>query len=145
VDAVEDRQEPVESGRAARVLVVEDEPLVRRVVVRLLVNWGYDPVEAADGPDAVDRFHEQRDRLDLVLLDIMLPRLNGVEVARAIRSEDPTLPILVCSAILDHGVRDQLRGLNVQCCLDKPVRPDLLRTVLTEILRDGDDSSGSDP
>lgn len=123
--------------RGARVLVVEDDSLVRRVVVRLLGIWGYETVEAADGHDAVERFRERKGGLDAVLLDVMLPGLNGVEVARAIRSEDSQLPIVICSAVLDFAIRSQLIGLNIQSCLDKPITADHLRKILTEVVQSG--------
>ncbi len=105
------------------------------MLVRLLGNWGYEPVEAADGPSAVARYHQEKGRLDLILLDIMLPIYGGIEVARRIRAESPTLPIVVCSAIIDQEVRAELLNLDVQRCLEKPVSADRLRVALSETLQ----------
>jgi two-component system alkaline phosphatase synthesis response regulator PhoP len=75
---------------SAKVLVVDDEPMVREVVVRYLAREGFEVAEAADGPAAiaaVDSF-----RPDLVVLDVMLPGKSGFDVLRTIRQRGDTAP-----------------------------------------------------
>lgn len=114
----------------ACVLVVEDDPLLRRVVVRLLKSWDYEVIEAPDGFQALDRFREGRGRIAAVLLDIMLPGINGVAVAREVRAEDPSLPIVACSAAFNDGVEADLRGAGVRYFLPKPYSSDALRATI---------------
>jgi two-component system response regulator MtrA len=79
----------------ARILLVEDDPSIREVTALGLRAAGFEVVTAADGVAALERW--RADRPDLVLLDIMLPRLDGLEVSRAIRRES-TVPILMLTA-----------------------------------------------
>jgi two-component system response regulator ResD len=77
----------------ARVLVVDDEPMVREVLARYLQKEGFSVEEAADGEQALSRFEAAAP--DLVLLDLMLPRVDGLEVFRRIRERAPTAVIML--------------------------------------------------
>jgi two-component system response regulator MtrA len=79
----------------ARILLVEDDPSIREVTALGLRAAGFEVLTAADGADGVDRW--RRERPDLVLLDVMLPRLDGLEVCRQIRRES-TVPIVMLTA-----------------------------------------------
>ncbi len=80
---------------ARAVLIVEDEPTVRETLAESLVEDGLRVTTAADGPQALERF--RADRPDLVLLDLMLPGMSGIEVCRIIRAES-SVPILMLTA-----------------------------------------------
>src|ERR687889_71156 len=96
------------------ILVVDDEPLIRDVVVDLLRDEGYEVVTADDGYAAVEVF--QKDAPRLVLMDVMMPRMDGREACRAMREHAPGdgLCVILMSATvepvdLDPGVRGFLR------------------------------------
>jgi DNA-binding response OmpR family regulator len=80
---------------ARTILVVDDEPTLRETLVEALEMDGFRVVAAGDGREALTKFREERP--DLVLLDLMLPELSGVEVCRIIRAESPT-PIIMLTA-----------------------------------------------
>ena len=82
----------------ARILLVEDDPSIREVTAIGLQQAGFTVVTANDGRDGLDRF--EAEPFDLVLLDVMLPRMDGLEVARAIRRTS-TLPIVMLTARAD--------------------------------------------
>lgn len=82
-----------------RILIVDDDGRWRRIVGDFLRNEGYSVLEAADGVDAVDQV--RRSDLDLVILDIMMPNMDGIEACRAIR-EFSTVPILMVTARSDE-------------------------------------------
>lgn len=82
-----------------RILIVDDDERWRRIVGDFLRNEGYSVLEAADGVDAVDQV--RRSDLDLVILDIMMPNMDGIEACRAIR-EFSTVPILMVTARSDE-------------------------------------------
>ena len=90
----------------ARIVVVEDEPAIRRGVTDLLRAAGYEVMEAADG-DAGLRESVRRG-VDIVLLDLLLPRLDGLEVLAELRKIRPTLPVIILTA---RGTEDdRVRG-----------------------------------
>jgi len=89
------------------VLVVDDEPMLRNLLSRLLRMEGYDVIEAADGEAALDLVQQRRP--DLVLLDVMLPGLNGFEICEELRRHDADLPILMVTAKGEE--QDRVRGL----------------------------------
>lgn len=82
----------------ARILVVEDDPSIREVTQMGLQRAGFSVTTSADGQDGLHRFREERP--DLVVLDVMLPRLDGFEVCRAIR-KDSSVPIVMLTARTD--------------------------------------------
>jgi DNA-binding response OmpR family regulator len=91
------------------ILVVEDEPGLRRALVDLLTGDGHRVEAVEDGPSAVERGTAQP--FDLILLDLMLPRLDGIEVCRRLREVRPGLPILMLTA--RGSEEDKVRGLEV--------------------------------
>ncbi len=97
------------SGVTPRVLVVEDDATVREITRRYLGDAGYLVDEAADGPSGLHaaRAHPP----DAVVLDVMLPGLNGLQVCRTLRDAHPRLPIVVLSALGDEG--DRVAGLEL--------------------------------
>jgi two-component system response regulator MprA len=136
--------EPTETAKSAHehpgpVLLVEDDPSSRRVMVRLLRRWGYDVIEAPDGLAALDRFHDTQRRFGAVVLDIMLPFLNGVDVARSILAEDPALPIVACSAVLNQNFRAELSDLGIRNFVDKPFDAEQLQAALRAVTRNEDE------
>ena len=90
-----------------RVLVVEDEPSLREGIVDLLKGDGHDVIAVGDGVSGVEA--GLKDPYDLVLLDLMLPRLDGMEVCRRLRSARPGMPILMLTARGSED--DKVRGL----------------------------------
>jgi DNA-binding response OmpR family regulator len=93
---------------AARILLVDDEQAVQKLLSYPLRKEGYDVVSAHDGREALDRFAEQR--FDLVVLDIMLPKLDGIEVCRRLRGRSQ-VPIIMLTAKDDEG--DKVLGLEM--------------------------------
>jgi two-component system response regulator ResD len=91
---------------AARVLVVDDEPIVRDVLARYLTRAGYDVSDAGDGRAALEAISVTPP--DVILLDLMLPEVNGLDVLRTVRSTSD-VPVIVLSARSDE--RDRIDGL----------------------------------
>ena len=88
----------VEAGPGmGRLLVVDDEPMVRRVAVQMLKKMGYETVEASNGAEAVEIHREQRDSLAGLVLDLSMPVMSGREALERIRAVDADIPILICT------------------------------------------------
>jgi DNA-binding response OmpR family regulator len=119
--------------RAGKLLLVEDEHVLRGLIAQFLRGEGYEIVEAADGAEGVE-FFAARGPFDLVLLDLNLPFLSGVDVCRSIKASQPRQPVIICSAaILDSHITD-LRALGVERFLTKPYHPlDLLELIAAEL------------
>jgi two-component system response regulator ResD len=96
-------------GSGACVLVVDDEPMVREVLSRYLERDGFDVETAADGDAALSAFEARAP--DLVLLDLMLPRIDGFEVFRRMRASRPSSPVIMLTARGD--VTDRIIGLEI--------------------------------
>src|ERR671922_1361311 len=92
----------------ARILLVDDEQAVQTLLTYPLRKEGYEVIAAMDGQEALDRFTEQR--FDLVVLDVMLPKLDGVEVCRRLRTRSQ-VPIIMLTAKGDEI--DKVVGLEV--------------------------------
>ncbi len=123
-------------GKArGRLLLVEDETLLRRLIAEYLSGEGFDVVEAADGLQAANLYMAYRP-FDVVLLDLNLPYLSGVDVCRRIKAVQPAQPVLICSAaILDWHVAE-LMELDVDQFLTKPYHPvDLIERIGAQISR----------
>ena len=88
---------PVDAGRHGRILVVEDEDAIRALVVRYLARAGYDLIEASDGVEALDLLSQELFKVDLVLSDMTMPRMNGGTLVRRVRNEHPEIAIVVMS------------------------------------------------
>ncbi len=92
-----------------RILIVEDDPSIRLGLQRSLTFEGYAVDVARDGEEAIQKAFDRKP--DLILLDLMLPKLNGFEVCKTIRKYDPTIPIVILSAKGDEG--DKVLGLEL--------------------------------
>ncbi len=116
-----------------KILVVDDEARMRKLVRDFLVKNHYEVVEAADGAEALDLFFEQND-FDLVMLDVMMPKIDGWQVCREIRAYSKT-PIIMLTAKADE--RDELLGfeLGVDEYISKPFSPKILVARVEAIFR----------
>lgn len=116
-----------------KILVVDDEARMRKLVKDFLVNKGFSVIEAANGEEAVDIFFAQKD-IALILLDVMMPKMDGWEVCREIR-KNSKVPIIMLTARGDE--RDELLGfdLGVDEYISKPFSPKILVARVEAILR----------
>lgn len=116
-----------------KILVVDDESRMRKLVRDFLVKKDFEVLEAADGEAAVDIFYAERD-ISLVILDVMMPKMDGWEVCREIR-KNSKVPIIMLTAKSDE--RDELLGfeLGVDEYISKPFSPKILTARVDAIIR----------
>ncbi len=116
-----------------KILVVDDESRMRKLVRDFLVKSNYEVVEAEDGAAALDLFFESND-IDLVILDVMMPKMDGWQVCKEIRAYSK-VPIIMLTAKADE--RDELLGfeLGVDEYISKPFSPKILVARVEAILR----------
>ena len=116
-----------------KVLVVDDESRMRKLVRDFLVKDGYDVLEAGDGEEALEIFFGQKD-IALIVLDVMMPKLDGWQVCREVRALSK-VPIIMLTARSDE--RDELQGfqMGVDEYISKPFSPKILVARIEAILR----------
>lgn len=120
-------------GRRFTVLVVDDEELVRHVTQELLGCLGYDSIAAATGEEAVERIRAGF-RPDLVLLDVVMPGMGGVEAFRRIRQIAPGIPVLLSSGFTDPQAAAALLREGLNGLIAKPYRMENLNARIREVL-----------
>ena len=116
-----------------KVMVVDDESRMRKLVRDFLVRQDFDVIEAGDGEQAVDLFFEEKD-IALIILDVMMPKMDGWQVCREIRKHSK-VPIIMLTARGDE--QDELLGfeLGVDEYISKPFSPKILVARVEAILR----------
>lgn len=116
-----------------KILIVDDESRMRKLVRDFLVRQNYEVLEARDGEEALDIFYEDKD-IALIILDVMMPKMNGWEVCKEIR-ETSKVPIIMLTAKSDES--DELMGfdLGVDEYISKPFSPKILVARVEAILR----------
>jgi len=107
------------AGRRRRVLVVDDIPMNRTLLVEALDRLGFESVQAADGVEALDCMDRQA--FDLVLLDIVMPRLGGIDTVSRLRERDAGLPVIAVSAGATAEDRDRSLAAGANAFLSKPI------------------------
>ncbi|HEX3765136.1 MAG TPA: response regulator [Kofleriaceae bacterium] len=128
---------PPKDGRGCeKVVIVDDDAYVRASISRALRRQGYDVLEAGDGPSALQLMVDQGRRIDLLVTDIVMPGMDGCELASAARRQRPTLQILYITgytddAVMRHGVERAAVDL-----LEKPFHSDTLAARVRQILDD---------
>lgn len=116
-----------------KIMIVDDESRMRKLVKDFLKKKGYDVIEAADGEEALDHFFEDK-TIDLIICDVMMPKIDGFEVVREIRQYSQ-IPIIMLTAKGDES--DELNGfdLGVDEYISKPFSPKILVARVEAILR----------
>lgn len=111
---------PPEAGRRPRLLVVDDEEDVRLLISRILSEKGYDVVEARHGEEALQKLGEQR--IDLMVLDLMMPEVDGWEVLRRLRTIPDAPPVVIVTALGDYSALSRGIREGASAYIIKPFR-----------------------
>ena len=118
---------------AAKILIVDDEVRIRKLVRDFLVREGYEVYEAGDGEEAIDVYYKKKN-FDLIILDVMMPKMDGYEVLKEIRS-DSQVPVIMLTA--KSAEEDELQGFScgVDEYISKPFSPKILVARVGAIIR----------
>ena len=114
------------------VLIVDDAAFIRMMIRDILANEGYAIHEAVNGRDALEKYSEARS--DLVIMDIMMPEMNGLAALRAIRDRDPDARIVIVSAMTDRPVIDEALRRGAMAFVSKPFQPTRVRETVRTCL-----------
>jgi CheY-like chemotaxis protein len=115
---------------SGKVLVIDDEEVVRVVIAQVLEQLGFEPILAADGADGIETFRAHAQETVCVLLDMTMPRMGGEEAFREIRKIRADARVVLMSGYTEHSIADAAVGTGIAAFLQKPFRPeDLLDKV----------------
>ncbi len=122
--------------KGKRILLVDDDLRNLLALTPILENWGVEVIAAGDGQEALDTLHENAATIDLILIDLMMPGLDGYETTKLLRS-DPrfsTLPVIAVSAKADTASQAKARQEKLDDFITKPVDPAKLKLILDKFL-----------
>lgn len=119
----------------ANVLIVDDSSLARRVMRRMLEELGHTVDEATDGATALERYFLHRP--DIVMLDMVMTGMYGLDVLAKMRELNPDVRVIVASADIQTSTRDKAREAGAAAFVNKPVNPKELATVLAAVIDRG--------
>jgi len=124
-------------GGNETILIAEDDASLRKLTRIVLESFGYGVISAEDGEDAVTKFVENRERISLVLLDMIMPKKNGKEVSEEIRKVSPGIKILFASGYPMNNIKTRELTVAGIDFINKPVQPKDLLIKVREILDRG--------
>jgi CheY-like chemotaxis protein len=119
----------------ARILIVDDEPMVRKALKRSLEAAGHSVLCAADGQEGVDVFRREADSIDCVLLDLSMPKLDGEEVFRELRKIRRDARVILCSGYAEEDIIERFHDAELAGVLKKPARHHVVLEKVAEALK----------
>lgn len=124
---------PVPAGDGARILVVDDEPAVRKLVQHMLGIGGYRVAVACDGQDAVDLLRDDTEDFAVIVTDLMMPRLDGARFIAALNTMRPAQPIIAMTGVGEESRVQEAMAAGVEIVLNKPFECDELLRVVHQV------------
>ena len=122
--------------RKGPILVVDDETAILEITEQALSALGHEVITATNGEEAMDRYREQNGSVALVVTDMMMPKMDGASLIKALREEDPEIKVIAASGYTAEKTRVELGHVEVQAFLAKPFRMSVLHDKINEILSD---------
>ncbi|MCF8056331.1 MAG: response regulator [Desulfocapsa sp.] len=120
------------------VLIVDDEPLVVEINRKILVNLGYRVSSETSSQLALDKFRAQKDDFDLIITDLTMPDLTGIELTKEILKIRPEIPIILCTGFSEKADAENGLDLGIREYLNKPVTIRNMAAIVRRVLDDGD-------
>jgi hypothetical protein len=121
-------------GGGELILVVDDEAAVREISRQILESYGYRVATASDGTEAVAIYAEKKGEIQAVITDMVMPYMDGVATARALRRINPEVKIIATSGLATNGQSKKMKDLGIQEFLAKPYTADTLLETLRRVL-----------
>ncbi len=126
---------PVEvAGRGEMILVVEDDDMVRELIKRILVRFGYRVLDAAGGPEALDAAEKSKDRIDLLITDVIMPNMHGRELAEQLSAIQPSIKVIYTSGYTDETIAQHGVLSPEVVFVEKPLSINALTSVVRSVL-----------
>ncbi len=116
-----------------RILLVDDEEMVRNTTKEILNYLGYEVTVASDGEEAIELYKNHKDKIDLLIIDLIMPKMNGVTCYEHIKEIDPNVPVVISSGISEVSKKESILQLGVVAFIQKPFTIDVLQSMLHSI------------
>ncbi len=126
--------EEIQAKSDASVLFVDDEEIIRRIGTQILSREGYEVLTAADGVEALGIYEQNKDAIKCVVLDLVMPRLDGMQTFRQLRRSSPKLGIILTTGYGEEEIRKRFAGLKLQGFLRKPFSAGSLSQMVKEAI-----------
>lgn len=120
------------TAKRATILVAEDDSLILKTVLAFLKREDYSIISSVDGRDAVDKIAQYRP--DLIITDIMMPYLSGLEIVGKVKQSDNPVPVIVSSSMAQKSVVDEAKKLGADAVLSKPYNIKQLLSCVSSLL-----------
>lgn len=131
----------VVEGDTDTILIVEDEAPLRENLGDVLELLNYRVVKAADGIEALQLYDQFGSAIHLVITDMVMPKMGGFELCKALRARDPAIPIVAMSGYSSKVNTGELRNLNIARFMQKPIQPEVLSQAIHDVLQASTESS----
>lgn len=128
------KKEKISAKENYRVLVVEDEEIIRDLIEEVLDIKGYDTIMAEDGIEGLELFEKNCQQIDLVILDIIMPGMDGRELYKRIKTIKPDIKVIITSGYNKSNVKEELLKCGADGFLPKPFNIDNVIELLQNIL-----------
>jgi CheY-like chemotaxis protein len=125
------------NSKAETVLVAEDDPAVRDSIREILINYGYSVIVAENGIDAVEKFSEHKDDVDLLILDVIMPVMNGNEAYEKIKQMRPEIKAIFTSGYTADILARKKMLVKDIVLVSKPIQPDYFLSKIREVVENG--------
>ena len=119
----------------AKILVVDDSGLARRLIRKILEELGHEVDDVPDGAQALERY--LLNRHDAVVLDLLMHGMYGVEVLRKLKQLNPDLPVIIVTADIQKATREEVKAGGAAAMINKPVTKEQMAEVLEIVLSGG--------
>jgi len=123
-----------ENRSDVNILIVDDDPLVLKVVAGMLKAVGYSTITAQDGLEALERYKENPDKVSLVLSDLAMPRMSGLQLAEELLADNPNLKIIIMSGYMQEEPEIDPDEFGLAAWLEKPMTAARLTAVIQPIV-----------
>jgi CheY-like chemotaxis protein len=123
-----------ENRSDVNILIVDDDPLVLKVVAGMLKAVGYSTITAQDGLEALEKYKENPDKVSLVLSDLAMPRMSGLQLAEELLADNPNLKIIIMSGYMQEEPEIDPDEFGLAAWLEKPMTAARLTAVIQSIV-----------
>ena len=123
-----------QSRSDVNILIVEDDPLVLKVVAGMLRAVGYSAITAQDGLEALEKYKENPDKVSLVLSDLAMPRMNGLQLTEELLADNPKMKIIIMSGYLQEEPEIDLDEFGLAAWLEKPMTAARLTAIIQPLV-----------